>query len=521
MDELVHRAQTILRGMWHRRWIGLAAAWLIAAIGVTIALRVPQRYEATARVYVDTQSILRPLMEGLSIQPNLDQQVALMARTLVSRPNVEKLVRMADLDLGVDTRSAAAREDQIDSLMRTVQLTGNATTNVYQISYRSTNPEQARRVVQSLLTIFVESSLGDKRQDARIAVKFVDEQIKQYEESLKASEERLKNFRLKNLGVAGQSSGADYFTRMNKLGDDIETLRLELRSQEQARDAYKKELAGETPVLLGDVGMTTPVQVPVLDARLAALHNDLDALERRFTDKHPDIVSLKKTIADLEGQRKEEIAKYAKAQAAQGRGEMGTDRNPVFQALKMSLAESEANVAALRARLSSYEQQYAQLKSTARQVPQVEADFAQLNRDYDIQKRTYESLLARKQSATLGEGVQDAGGTQFRVIDPPRVLPSPVPPTRLTLLGLALLASLLGGFVAAFAAAELKPTFHDTRSLGLATKRPILGTLSMLPNEGLHARRRRNGLLFAGGLSGLLASFVAILAFAALMTRAA
>src|SRR5262249_21343894 len=157
------------------------------------------------------------------------------------------------------------------------------------------------------------------------------------------------------------------------------------------------------------------------------------------TEQHPDIVALKKTIAELEKERSEQIAKYAKASAAAGRNESGPDRNPVFQALKVSLAEAEANVANLRARLSSYEAQYAQLKNSAPRVPQVEAEFAQLNRDYDIQKRTYESLLARKQSATLGEGVQDAGGTQFRVIDPPRVLPNPVPPTRLMLLTLAIL----------------------------------------------------------------------------------
>src|SRR4051794_10780722 len=113
MDELVHRAHTVLRGMWHRKWIGLAAAWIVAVVGIGVALRIPDRYEAAARVYVDTQNLLRPLMEGLSIQPNLDQQVALISRTLISRPNIEKLVRMADLDIGIDNRSQTARDDLI------------------------------------------------------------------------------------------------------------------------------------------------------------------------------------------------------------------------------------------------------------------------------------------------------------------------------------------------------------------------------------------------------------------------
>src|SRR6476619_2150115 len=153
MDELIHRILTRLRGMWHRRWIGLAAAWIAAIVGVSVALRIPDRYEASARVYVDTQTLLRPLLEGVSIQPNLDQQVVLMSRTLISRPNVEKLVRIADLDLG--TRSDADREELIDSVMKGLSLTGNASTNIYVISYRDSNPEQARKVVQALFTIFV------------------------------------------------------------------------------------------------------------------------------------------------------------------------------------------------------------------------------------------------------------------------------------------------------------------------------------------------------------------------------
>src|SRR4249919_2415685 len=132
--------------MWHRRWNGLAAAWIVAIIGIVVVYRIPERYEAGARVYVDTQSLLRPLMEGLAIQPNLDQQVSLMSRTLISRPNVEKLIRMADLDLGVT--SPAQRDDLIESLMRTLQVSGNVTTSLYIISYRHPNPDKARQVVQ-------------------------------------------------------------------------------------------------------------------------------------------------------------------------------------------------------------------------------------------------------------------------------------------------------------------------------------------------------------------------------------
>src|SRR5689334_4080457 len=111
MEEVLQHGLRVLRGMWQRRWIGLIVAWMVAIVAVFVALRIPDRYEANARVYVDTQTLLRPLMEGLSIQPNIEQQVSLLSRTLISRPNVEKVVRMADLDL---TATPAAREELIE-----------------------------------------------------------------------------------------------------------------------------------------------------------------------------------------------------------------------------------------------------------------------------------------------------------------------------------------------------------------------------------------------------------------------
>lgn len=518
MDELLHQLFIRLRGMWHRRWIGLAAAWIAAIVGIGVALRIPDRYEASARVYVDTQTLLRPLLEGVSIQPNLDQQVVLMSRTLISRPNVEKMVRMADLDLAA--KSSAEREELIDSVMKRLQLSGNASTNIYIISYRDEKPEQARKVVQALLTIFVESSLGDKRVDTRTAVRFVDEQIKQYGDTLKATEDRLKAFKLKYMGVAGQGN-TDYFGRLSKLNEVIESTRLELRAAEESRDSYKRELAGEAPVLQPEGPIATVVATPELDARLAALKGQLDALLRRYTDEHPDVVGTRRIIAQLEQQRSRELQARADAAVASGRPVDPADRNPVFQQLRVAQAEAEANAASLRAKLSAYQGQYAQLKAEAQLVPQVEAEFAQISRDYDIQKATYEKLLQRRQSAAIGEGVQDAGGTQFRVVDPPRVAPQPVPPTRIALLGMALAAALAAGLLASFAANELMPTFHDARALSATSKRPMLGMVTMLPSEALNRGRRRNAFYFAGGLSGLAAAFAAVFAFTFLITRMA
>ena len=120
MEEILRQATTILRSAWKYRRLGMLSGWLVGAIAAGIILRIPDRYEASARISLDTQSILKPLMSGLAVQPNVEWQVMMLSRTLISRPNVEKVVRMADVDLGVQNK--VAREAQIEALTKALEI---------------------------------------------------------------------------------------------------------------------------------------------------------------------------------------------------------------------------------------------------------------------------------------------------------------------------------------------------------------------------------------------------------------
>jgi polysaccharide chain length determinant protein (PEP-CTERM system associated) len=182
--------------------------------------------------------------------------------------------------------------------------------------------------------------------------------------------------------------------------------------------------------------------------------------------------------------------------------------NPVYQQLKVSLAEAEANVASMQARVSEYETRYAGLRAAAMRVPEIEAEFTQLNRDYDINKRNYDVLVARRESAEIsGEMEATTGVADFRLIDPPRVSPRPVSPDRLVLFPLALVGALVAGLLATLAASRLWPTFFDSRTLRETTGLPVLGTVSMLVGAPQKRRERRRLVGFVSGFIAFLASF--------------
>ena len=525
MQEIVQQVLVILRGMWKFRWPGLVVAWATAIAGVVVVMKIPDQYEATARIYVDTDSILKPLMAGLTVQPNVEQQIGMLSRTLISRPNLEKLIRMADLDL-----KSAGKGDQealIERLSKGIEIRTAGGMNLYSLAYRDSEQERAKRVIQSLVSIFVESGLGSSRKDTDAAKTFLNEQIKTFESRLEEAEARMKEFQLRN--IATQSAdGKDAATRLTEANSQLQAAQLQLREAEFARDAAKQQLAAErgqgANVVIQSLlqESTISVSTPELDARIGELKKNLDALMQRYTDQHPDVITTRRLIKDLEDQKKREMAELRKVAMAQAAA-AGPSSNPsslAVQEMGRVVAGAEVQVAALRARVAEYGARAAAAREALKSAPQIEAEAAQLNRDYAITKKNYEDLVARRQSAVMSGELDVASGVaEFRLIDPPRVAPKPVSPNRMVLLPGVLLAAIGAGVFFAFAAAQMRPTFASGEDLRKQTGLPLLGVVTLLRSEDDKHRERMSLFRFVAASGGLVGLFMAGLITLSLVSR--
>jgi protein tyrosine kinase modulator len=503
MDELIRQASLILRDIWLRRWMGLAVAWVVGIGGVAVLWEIPDQYEANAKMYVDADSVLRPLMAGVAVQPDVWQKIALLSRRLISRKNVEQLIQVAHLDL-----EGRPKEVVVNELMTRLEISGANKDNVYTLTMRDTQPDRARRVVEAMANIFIETNRGENQKDTSNAKQFIEEQIQVYEAKLSEAENRLKDFRVRHLGVA--DAGKDYFTRIDELNTRLKEARLELHEAENGRDALSRQINGENPTVL-DNAAQDPV-ISEIDARIDSLKRNLDGLLQRFTEEHPDVVGTKRVIAQLEEQKRQEIAAREKNPALFKKS-VASSSNPVYRELKVSLAKAEANVASLRVRVSELEGRYQQLKDSARMVPEVEAELAQLNRDYEINKKNYETLVARRESAEISGEMDSASGVAgFKILEPARVSNKPVAPNRILLLPVLLLGSLGAGIAASFAVSKMQPVFHDNVALREMSGLPVLGTISLKISE--HGRRiaRRHLFAFVSGVAALIVTYGAAMA---------
>jgi polysaccharide chain length determinant protein (PEP-CTERM system associated) len=509
MDEMLAMALAHLRGIWRYRWVALVVAWVVSLAGWAYVSQMPDQYQASAQVHVDTESVLRPLMSGLAVEPNVQQRVDMLTRTLLTRPTLEKVARETDMHLRATTE--AQMNAVIEGLRSNLSIQqaggprrGRDAVNVYTVAYTAENPRQAYAVVQSLLNQFVEGFLGDARVGSDVAQRFLDQQIRDYEQRLEAAEQRLADFRRQNAGLLPGERG-DYYQRLQRAQDELRQTELELREAVNRRDELQRQLASGTVNTGSSVSLT-----PTLDTRIQNIQTRLDDLSLAYTDRHPDITALRRTLEDLEQQRNEALEMFRQGTRTDA---SALEQNPVFQQMRMGLSQAQVEVSALEVRAAEHRSRIAELQRLVDTVPQIEAELKRLDRDYNVNQQQFAELLQRREQAALSQSLEDRGErVQFRVIEPARVPLRASGPDRLRLSATVLVLGFLAGGGVAFVIAQVRPMFYDRRVLSAVTGFPVLGTVSLSRNAPRRFRERLEIIAFMTISAALLLVFGAVIA---------
>jgi len=487
--------------MWRYRWLAVGTAWLIALAGWVYVHNLPDKFEASARVYIDSDSVLRPLLKGLAVETDVEQQLKLMTKTLLSRPNIEKIIRMTDMDIKAKTPgqmmsmiSSLSASIKIDKLSRERDI------NLYQINYMNSDRAMAKAVVQSLLDILLENSQGDKREGSDSARAFLEDQIRDYEARLVAAEDRLTKFKQNNVGVLpGQEGG--YYQRLERQKQLLEQALLELREAQDRKDMAQQQIEelivkGKLPSA-GGGAISSPEE-----SRILILQTKLDEMLLQYTDYHPSVQELKQKIETLKRQQDENAARNV----SNGNGWLSN--NKMYQELKLVEASEEANVAALKSRVAEYRKRIQKLQTQIGTMPEIEAELKKLDRDYMINKNNYDTLISRRESASLASRAEQAGDTiQFKIIDPPWVPYTSSEPKRLLLSSLALLLAIGGGLGLVFLIAEMNPTIYDRKMLQKLTGVPVWGGVSLVLTDAEQSSGRRETILLITTLALLIVAY--------------
>lgn len=503
VQQLIMQIEIFLRDVWRYRWASIITAWVLALAGWGIVFVIPDKYEASAKVFVDTDSILRPLLKGLAVESNLQSKLQLMTRTLLSRPNLEKVLRATDMDL--DALDKREKEKLLGSLRRHIDVSATRKNNLYTLSFEHEDPKRAKAVVQKLLTILVETTLSDTRLDSNVARKFIGQQIKEYESRLVEAEQRLMEFKRKNVGLM-PGQGQDYFGKLQNTQDQLEQARFELTQAQKKRDELNKQI--KEMVSMASNSTSSSIKTSI-DSRIQALKIKLDDLKLKYTNEHPDVKELENTIVGLEQQKQNEL----KSMAAGESSSEAMDSSPVYRDFKIALGTASGEVATATVRVNEYQRRLKDLQQRMGSLPKIEAELISLNRDYTINKSQYDQLLSRSASAKMSEDADSAGDqVKFQIIEPPHVPSVPSSPNRPMLSTIVLIFSIAGAFGLAFLFSQFHPVIYDQKTLREVTGYPVFGTISMFRNPEVLQQRKHDLIVYAGSLGMLCVIYVTVLA---------
>ena len=498
MHAQINEIYAYLHGLWRYRWSSLLIAWIVGVLGWLVVYALPNQYEAKAVVHIDTSSIMKPLLKGLAVETDPAEQLMVMTRVLLSRENLLVVMRETDMDLAVDTPEE--REEMVQELAGKIWLSSGsnrrgAVASIYSIGYQSPSPDMAYKVVSTLLNTLIEDTLSSGRTDTVMAQDFLSEQINEYEKRLAESEARMAEFKKKNVGFMPNEKGG-YYSRLQRAEEEIADTKSELRLAKLRLANLQQQLSGQAAVT---GGMTAESAT-----RLRDYQNKLDDLLMQFTNEHPDVQAMRSRIARLR-------ASMAAGSDLENSGSL--DKTSVlYQELKIQESQARLEVGKLQIILAEQQRNLEELQGSIDIIPQVEADLTKMDRDYQLTKERYLSLVERRESAKLAQKVeQNSNEITFKVVDAPVVPLIPSAPNRPLLLAGVLVVALGAGAAWSLLMFLLFPTFVDFKQLRKAVDLPVLGAVSLQMTDEQISHRKTQLTSFLLAMSLLFGVFGGVL----------
>ncbi|MFA5984849.1 MAG: XrtA system polysaccharide chain length determinant [Methylococcaceae bacterium] len=500
ISEIIYYAKGALR----YKWAAIIVAWAISLVGWTYIYNMPDKYSSSARVHVDTRTMLRPLLSGLAIQVDVDGLLRVMKQLMFTQKNLEQIANLASMK-GLDAH---------DLLKNNIKISGG-NNELFSISYEAKSPEEARDVVQAVLTVFSEQTQLRSLGDTDEAQRFIEGQIQEYEIRLRNAEKARENFKRANLGLL-PGQGADQISQIQQMKLVVEEAELQLNEAISRKQALNEQLeeamaSGEEDEFSDLETAETGAASSPQDIRINELKQRRDELLLKYTKNHPEIVHIEKTIIELEKLRDEKLALQAAESPTEESGfDLKAMENPYVQSVKVALNEADANIASMRARVENLKARLVTLQEELNNRLSIETEVENLNRDYEAIKGNYESLIQRREQANISEKVDtQVNALKFKIADPPNKPLEPSSPNRLLLSSVVFIFGVAAGVALSLLLILLRPTFVATRQVRADTGLPILGTISFSNEQESHFFARDYKAV--GALLGLIIIYVALL----------
>jgi polysaccharide chain length determinant protein (PEP-CTERM system associated) len=494
-----------LKGTLKYKRVAVLFALLVCVCGWIFVLMMPDKFESKAKVHIDSTTILRPLMRGMVIDADVSSLIRIIQQLMFTRPNLEKVIELSKLKSAKNSNGISS--EFIEDLKKDITISASQSRDIFDISYSATDPELAKSVVQSVLTVFSEQAQGKAMADASDAQQFIEHQIRDYEVRLQQAEKAKEDFNRANLNIV--SSNSSQFQLLSQLK---EQLTVASSSLEQAM--AKKNVLGEQVKQVQesdeDWGVTNMLeQVSEEDSSIAALNNKKTEMLIKYTENHPEILAIDRLIESIKEKKERNKSSEVVESDLISPEKMS---NPYVQTLKIAYDNAEAEVASNQALVNNINSRIKENELGLNKVLAIETEMKNLNRDYETISKKYSDLLERREQAHITESVDDqTSRLKFKIADPPTKPTKPSSPNRKLFYSLILVGGIILGFAVAFLIYFIRPVFMSSRQVRVVTGLPSLGSVS-LTNQGISKEKGVDWVLLLT-IASTISGYIGIMLF--------
>ena len=529
-----------------RKWQMLVPAGILFALAVFIAFSLPSVYRSTATILIEEQEIPPELVRS-TITSYADQRIQVISQQVMTRANLWQVVEK--YDLYAKTRSQEPSEAIVDALRKNIKLdlvsfeavdkrSGAKTTATiaFTLSYDGETPQQAQRVANELVTLYLNENVKSRQQKTADTSSFLAEEAKKRSELIAELEEKLATFKEKNIGALPELQQVNMQLRERTEIELMDTDR-QIRALEERKfylDGQFAQIKPHTPIISsgGERILDSEERLKMLQAQYAStsaiysadhpdvvkmrreiaglerdtggvssslahanqlskMRTELTALRERYSDDHPDVVRLKRSIASLE----ESIDKPRPETRVRARN----PENPAYIALKAQLEGNNSDLRSLQARRIELRTRRAELETRLAQTPQVEREYTDLMRERENEVRRYQEIKAKQAEAQVAQELEkDRKGERFSLIDPPQLPEKPDRPNRKAIVLLGFIVAMGGGLGYGALLESLDHSVRGPGGLGRVLNAPLLAAIPYIENTADREHKQRRSTLVLG-----------------------
>ena len=474
--------------LFFRRKIFIFIIFLLSfPIGLGIYLTTPKEYQSSCLLSYQQQKI-NPNKLSPDTDANVREIVNTLSQIVISRTNLEKII--LELDLYPVQRQNLPIEDVIELLRGKIEITPEKRGNVFTISYSGSDPDKVVRVTNALAAMFIEENLKYRQERATDTSSYTNQELQMAKKVMDTQENAMRDYKLKNYDEMPEHRQAN-IARLSALQGQYQSKQDSIENLERTLVLIQDQVNNRRMLLQRSAGNGSESEELTVAQRLVNLRSTLDSLLLKYTEKHPEIIRIRKLIEKLETEA-QSGGKQPSRVLSQGQNQENLDESydKILMQLEVQRKGIRLNIANLEKEKEFLKQKIELYESWIAAAPVREAEWSSLTREYGQLKKHYDYLVAQNLQAESMLNLEERQkGSQFRIEDPARFSGKPIKPNFLKIMGISVMIGLGLGVMATLTLDFFDSSFRDPETIEPLLGIPLLITIPYIETKGEQKRK--------------------------------